>query len=225
MKSLIVTAAIALTLPGFVSAQAIDPTPPPVRKSTAPTTSDATGAESEATPTATTADPATADPATAADPTPEAPAEAAPIEPAITPATASNDDLEIDDAYVRTTASGTGAAFMTVKVKGSRACELTDVASTAADKTELLESRDLGTRMKTASILPWKLEPGSSNELMRGANHIRFSGFKERFDTGAEIPLTLVFGECGTIEAKLPVDNNRRSNPIPGADYILGGGE
>ncbi|AGT09730.1 copper chaperone PCu(A)C [Paracoccus aminophilus] len=135
----------------------------------------------------------------------EAPAAAAKALPGF----GANSDISVSDGYARTTGKGSGSGYAHLQNRSDRECHLNGVTSTAAARTELHTNREDDGVMKMEKVEQITLAPGGEDGLTRGGNHVMFTGFHQKFVEGDQIPLTLDFGDCGTVAITLPVDNRR----------------
>lgn len=127
--------------------------------------------------------------------------------------------IAISDAYARSSNPKSGAAYMILKNEGETACTLTSISTTAADMAELHTMRDEGGVMKMMPADPVVLAPGASHSLTRGADHVMLMGLHEPLQDGAHLPMTLNFGDCGTVNTEVPVDNQRKPDAPSGAGH------
>lgn len=119
--------------------------------------------------------------------------------------------IKIEDGYVRSTNPQSGAAFMHIVNSADMDCTLSKVTSDATDRAELHTHKDTGDGvMKMVQIEDGITIPaGDTHELVRGGDHVMFLGLKAPLAQGDEVALTLDFGECGSVDAKVAVDNQR----------------
>ncbi|MDF3853167.1 copper chaperone PCu(A)C [Paracoccus sp. P2] len=117
--------------------------------------------------------------------------------------------LVIHGGYARAADPRSGAAFMVIENRGAGACTLSSVASDAAERVELHTHRDEGGVMRMVKAGPIRIPAGARHELARGGDHVMLMGLKQPLADGEELALTLDFGPCGTVRARLPVDNKR----------------
>lgn len=128
----------------------------------------------------------------------------------------------IEDAYARASRPGapTGAIFMIIRNESETDDHLVGVESTVAKRVELhthIEDNGVMKMRHVESGFP--LPAGSTHELARGGDHVMLMGVTEELETGAEIPLSLIFEKAGEIAVKITVDNERgQSGHMPAKD-------
>lgn len=130
-------------------------------------------------------------------------------------AAAAHDGMAVNDAYARSANPQTGAAFMLLENHSETDCTLASAASPVAERVELHTHKEEGGVMKMMQIEGGLTIPAQDvHELARGGDHIMFMGLKDKWENGGVVPLTLDFGDCGTVEVEVTVDNDRQ----PGTD-------
>ncbi|MDP0928365.1 copper chaperone PCu(A)C [Paracoccus onubensis] len=121
-----------------------------------------------------------------------------------------HDGMAVTDAYARGANPKSGAAFMLLENHRKVDCTLSGVASDAAERVELHSNSEVDGVMKMAPIPDGITIPAEGEELLtRGGNHVMMMGLKAPLEDGQVIKMTLDFGECGTEEVEIPVDNQR----------------
>ncbi len=128
------------------------------------------------------------------------------------PMTAFADEAKIavSDAYARSSNPKSGAAYMVLTNEGTTSCTLGKVTTDAADMAEVHTMRDENGVMKMMAADPVVLEPGASHSLTRGGDHLMLMGLHEALADGQRFPVTLDFGDCGSVNAEIVVDNERK---------------
>jgi copper(I)-binding protein len=125
-------------------------------------------------------------------------------------AAAAHDGVEVQDAYARSANPVTGAAFMVLSNHVDRDCRLSGVSSDVAERVELHTHREVDGVMKMTEVEEgFPIPANGTHELARGGDHVMFLGLKSPLEDGQTIPLTLDFGDCGTEQVEVPVDNQR----------------
>lgn len=123
-----------------------------------------------------------------------------------------HDGVDVQDAYARSANPMTGAAFMTLSNHRDVDCRLIGVASDAAERVELHTHREVDGVMKMIHVEEgFDIPAYGTRHLERGGDHVMFMGLKRPMADGDTIPLTLDFGDCGTQQVEVPVDNRRMS--------------
>lgn len=128
-------------------------------------------------------------------------------------------EIRVTDGYVRAANPKSGAAFMTIRNTGDTACTLSGVSTDAAARAELHTSREENGMMRMVKADPITIAPGQSHVLARGGDHVMLMGLTSPLKNGDEVALALDFGACGTVEAVLPVDNDRKPGAAAPMDH------
>ena len=121
-----------------------------------------------------------------------------------------HDGMAVEDAYARASNPKAGAAFMRLDNHREVDCTLSGVSSDAAEKVELHTHTEIDGIMKMGPIeggIP--VPAGASHALERGGDHVMMMGLRTPLQDGDIIAITLDFGDCGVIDAEVPVDNKR----------------
>lgn len=145
---------------------------------------------------------------------------------ALLPMTAlASEGLMVKDAYARSASPSaqSGAAFMMIENHKDQACTLigatSDVANMVEVHTHKEDANGVMQMMKVEDGL--EIAAGSTHALARGGDHIMFMGLKRPLLDGEKVKVTLDFGDCGTLDTEIPVDNARKPDqPMMG----MGGG-
>jgi periplasmic copper chaperone A len=117
--------------------------------------------------------------------------------------------IAVSDAWVRPTIGEgkTSAAYMTITNNGDKDDVLRGARSQAAKTVEIHQ-----TTMSDEGVM--KMRPvqeglpipvGGTLELAPGGNHLMIMGLDGALDEGGELPLTLEFGNVGSVEIAVPV--------------------
>lgn len=140
---------------------------------------------------------------------------------AMLPAVAmAQDGLMAHDGYARASNPKSGAAFMVVENHGSTACTLQGVSSEAAAKVELHSHQEVDGVMRMGPIEGGiEIAPGASHTLARGGDHVMLMGLTEPLENGASVKLALDFGDCGSLDLEVPVDNDRQPEAAGAMDH------
>lgn len=127
------------------------------------------------------------------------------------PFAASAGDISVHDPYVRSSSPMSGAGFMQIENAGATDCQFSAAASTVAGKTELHTHIDDNGMMKMVHVPEgFTIPAGGHFSLERGGPHVMLMDLAAPLEQGAEVALTLDFGECGQVEVTAPVDNDRK---------------
>lgn len=125
-----------------------------------------------------------------------------------------HDGMAIKDAYARGANPKSGAAFMLLENHRKVDCTLQDVASDVAERVELHTSKEVDGIMKMQPVEGGITIPAEGEHVLkRGGDHVMMMGLKAPLEDDQSITVTLDFGDCGTEEIEVPVDNQR------GADH------
>ncbi|MFD2843204.1 copper chaperone PCu(A)C [Paracoccus cavernae] len=127
--------------------------------------------------------------------------------PAFAFAQTANAPVSVTEAFARSSNPKSGAAYMVLTNDGTSACTLAGIATDLADRAELHTMRDENGVMKMMPADPLVLEPATSHKLARGGDHVMLMGIHEPLVQGQMIPLTFDFGDCGTLNAEVMVNN------------------
>ncbi|MDO5620461.1 MAG: copper chaperone PCu(A)C [Paracoccus sp. (in: a-proteobacteria)] len=119
--------------------------------------------------------------------------------------------LTVSDAYARSSRPEVGAAFMQIQNPTDQACELIAATSSLSDRVELhMHKEDAnGVMQMMKSETGFPIPAQGEHALARGGDHIMFFGLEKPLENGGDVPVTLDFGPCGTLDVVVPVDNNR----------------
>ncbi len=127
--------------------------------------------------------------------------------PAATIAQAESAAISVTEGFARSSNPKSGAAYMVLTNDGSAACRLAGITTDLAEKAELHTMRDEGGVMKMMPADPLVLEPATSHKLQRGGDHVMLMGLHAPLENGQMVPFTFDFGDCGTLNAEVVVDN------------------
>lgn len=128
-----------------------------------------------------------------------------------------HDGVAVEDGYARASNPKAGAAFMVLDNHRKVACTLGGVSSEVAEKAELHTHSEVDGVMKMGPIEGGiEVAPGARHALARGGDHVMLMGLHQPLENGQIVKLTLDFGDCGTVDVELPVDNDRPAEPAMG---------
>lgn len=121
-----------------------------------------------------------------------------------------HDGMHANDAYARSTNPKVGAVFMQMENHRQVACTLQGVSSDAAERVELHTHVEEGGVMKMTRIEDGiAVAAGQTHALNRGGDHIMMLGLAKPLADGDTLTLSMDFGDCGTEEVQVVVDNQR----------------
>ena len=137
---------------------------------------------------------------------------------AATLATGASADIEVHDAYARSSTPAAGAAFMTIHNHGGPDDRLIEARSDAAARVELHTSLQEDGVMRMVPVEEG-LELPSDGEIVmeRGSYHVMMMGLTQPWETGDIIEVTLVFEGGMELPLEIEVDNERM--PGEGMDH------
>ena len=125
-----------------------------------------------------------------------------------------HDAVAVEDAYARASNPKAGAAFMVLDNHRKVACTLTGVTSGVAERVELHAHTEVDGIMRMGPVEGGiELAPGEQHALARGGDHVMLMGLHQPLENGQIVKLALDFGDCGTVDVELPVDNDRAAAP------------
>lgn len=126
---------------------------------------------------------------------------------------AAHDGMAVEDAYARSANPKSGAVFMLLENHRKTDCTLKKVTSDAAERVVLHSSAsDEGVMKMTKMEDGLTIPAGGEHLFKRGSDHVMFMGLKEPWDNGKTIKISLDFGDCGTEEVEVPVDNQHEED-------------
>ena len=118
--------------------------------------------------------------------------------------------LSVSDAYARSANPKSAAAFMTIANSGPDDCTLIAAGGTVAERIELHTHQHADGVMKMVRDEDGFVIPAGGRHLLdRGGDHVMMLGLTEPLSDGQMVPLTLDFGDCGTVNVEVPVGNAR----------------
>lgn len=113
----------------------------------------------------------------------------------------------VTDAWARATPPGASvaAAYLVVDNTGGAADRLLGVASTAADRVEVHETRREGEVMRMRKAEPLAIAAGERVSLAPGGLHVMLMGLRAPLRQGDRLPLVLRFERAGEIQVEAAV--------------------
>lgn len=130
-------------------------------------------------------------------------------------------ELTVTDAYARGANPKAGAAFMTIHNPTDKECHFSAANSDVSMKTELHTHKEVDGVMKMMKVEEGFIIPAKGEHaLARGGDHVMFMGLKAPLENGQNVPVTLDFGDCGTMDLTVTVDNDRQ--PMKGMNHDKG---
>lgn len=120
-------------------------------------------------------------------------------------------DIEIHDAYARSSIAMAGAAFMVIHNHGDTDDRLIGVTSDVAARTELhthIED-ETGVMRMTHVEEGFALPAGGEILMTRGAGHVMFMGLTAPFEQDDMLTITFEFENAGEVTVEVPVDQAR----------------
>lgn len=119
--------------------------------------------------------------------------------------------MTVTDAYARGANPKAGAAFMTFHNPTDKDCQLVAAHSDVSMKTELHTHKEVDGVMQMLRVDEGFTIPAKGEHaLARGGDHVMFMGLKAPLENGQQVPVTLDFGDCGSMDLTVTVDNDRQ---------------
>jgi len=120
-------------------------------------------------------------------------------------------EIEIHDAYARSSNAMAGAAFMVIHNRGDTDDRLIGVTSDASQRVELhTHVEDENGVMRMLHVEEGlDLPAGGEIIMQRGAEHVMFMGLNTPFDQDAVITITFHFEQADDLVVEIPVDLDR----------------
>ncbi|HVJ55803.1 MAG TPA: copper chaperone PCu(A)C [Aliidongia sp.] len=117
--------------------------------------------------------------------------------------------IELSHAWSRPTpaSASNGVIYVTIANHGADD-QLTGVASTVADKTEMHTTLDENGVMKMRPLPVLPVKGGDSAEFKPGGMHIMLIGLKQPLKVGDSFPLTMTFEKAGAVVTTVTVEPN-----------------
>ncbi len=135
-------------------------------------------------------------------------------------ADASVGPLQLSNLWTRATPAGapTGAGYLTITNTGDAPDRLVGAATPLAAGGELHEMKVEDGRMSMRPVAEGVAIPaGGTVTLAPGGYHLMFTGLREPFAEGGELPVTLTFEKAGTVEVTLHIMPVGSPGPQAGA--------
>lgn len=126
-------------------------------------------------------------------------------------------NVEVRDAWARTTVPGQKATGAFMKITAKEGLRLVDVDAAVAGITEVHEMKMEGDVMKMRAVAALELPAGKTVELKPGGYHVMLMDLKAPLKKDSNVPLTLVFQDAKGVQSKVEVQLQVRTM-APGAD-------
>jgi len=114
--------------------------------------------------------------------------------------------IVIERPWSRATPVKVGGAYMTLRNTGAAPDRLIKVASPAAEKAEIHETKIEGGTAMMRAVGALELKPGATVELKPGGLHLMLMGLERPLKEGESLKLVLTFEKAGTIEVEASVE-------------------
>lgn len=140
-------------------------------------------------------------------------------------AAVAHDGVAAEDAYARSTNPKSGAVFMVLDNHRDVDCTLIGISSDVAERVELhghAESDGMATMPLLGEGIA--IPAGQQHVLGRAGDHVMLMGIRKPLTAGDTFALTLNFGECGTVDIDVPLDNDRAAAGDVSEDHTAHGG-
>ena len=114
--------------------------------------------------------------------------------------------ITVRQAWIRPAAQGmTAAGYLTIVNHGARADRLVGVASPAAARVSVHQSRQVGAVMTMRAVPVLAIPPRGAVELAPGGYHLMFVGVTAPLRLGDKVPVVLSFQRAGPVRVRLAV--------------------
>lgn len=125
--------------------------------------------------------------------------------------------LEVSDAWARASIGPglVGVAYFTLHNEDSAPVELLAVTTPAASEAKLHATKMEDSVMKMRPLKDLTVAPGETLQLAPGGNHVMLMGLVKPLEEGDSFPLTLDFGEAGTLKVWVAVLSVASDGPAP----------
>jgi copper(I)-binding protein len=125
--------------------------------------------------------------------------------------------LKISDAWARASIGPglVGVAYFTLHNEGAAPAELLAVTTPAASEAKLHSTEMEDGVMKMRALKDLTVAPGETLQLAPGGSHVMLTGLAKPLEEGSSFPLTLDFGEAGTVELWVEVLSVASDGPAP----------
>jgi copper(I)-binding protein len=121
--------------------------------------------------------------------------------------------IVIEQPWARATPVKVGGAYMTLRNAGAAPDRLVKIASPAAEKAEMHETRVAGGMAMMRPVAAVELAPGATVEFRPGGLHLMLMGLARPLKEGESLTLVLTFEKAGTIEIEATVEKAGASAP------------
>ncbi len=135
---------------------------------------------------------------------------------AVTAGCAQAQNVEVRDAWARSTVPSQKASGAFMKLTAKEGTRLVGADSPVAGITEVHEMKMVGDVMKMRAVDALELPAGQTVELKPGGYHVMLMDLKTSLKSDSTIPLTLMFKDAKGVESKVEVQLPVRSM-APGA--------
>lgn len=121
--------------------------------------------------------------------------------------------IVVERPWARATPAKVGGAYLTIHNRGRAPDRLVKVASPAAEKAEIHETRVEGGMASMHAVETIEVKPGAKVELRPGGLHLMLMGLARPLKEGERLKLVLTFEKAGTIEVEAPVEKAGAPGP------------
>jgi len=128
----------------------------------------------------------------------------------VTPVTADNKAITVENAWARATAPGqiAGSGYLTLINTGDQADQLIAVSTPLAAQAEIHQTSMDGGVMRMRELTEGLALPARSRvELKPGGTHLMFMALQSPLVAGSSFPVTLKFRTAGEITVRLRVES------------------
>nr|MBA3811111.1 copper chaperone PCu(A)C [Caulobacteraceae bacterium] len=125
--------------------------------------------------------------------------------------------ITVHGAWTRPAAAGMNAAgYGAIANSGPRADRLIGVASPAASRVLIHQSRSAGGVMSMRTLGNLAIPAGATMTFAPGGLHLMLEGLKRTLSVGGRVPITLIFAKAGAVHAELAVRSGDLPPTMPG---------
>jgi len=130
--------------------------------------------------------------------------------------------VSVSEVWARATPPGakTGAAYLTVKNKGTAPDRLVKASTPVASEAQLHTMIDDNGIMKMRPVAGIDVKAGGSVTLKPGGFHVMLMGLKQPLVEGQSFPLTLTFEKAGAVETTVKVAKAGAASPGGGGGQM-----
>jgi len=122
-------------------------------------------------------------------------------------------NIVVSKPWARATTAKVGGAYVTLRNTGRTADRLVKVASPAAEKSEIHETKTDGGTATMRPVEGVELKPGATVALRPGGLHVMLMSLGAPLKQGERLKLVLTFEKAGTVEVEAPIEKAGAAGP------------